>query len=227
MEAARHISEEARIVLTTLRTGPPDIAHGLLVQNLVNLRLAIKAQTVIPITKPSEQIKSPPVQEETQGSSYVQPFLDVILNPRAAGPHTLVALRSLYRLLKRRSIILSHGIDYQVNADMANLMRGILACRFEQTDVGNDEAVEMAIADLLSLIIELDEQREMDPNILMDGFNTVFVTRNTFVHSPALCYHFEQVLGVFVTEMFGSIHKGNSASGCKMILQFLVSQLYP
>lgn len=225
MEAARHISEEARIVLTTLRTGPPDIAHGLLVQNLVNLRLVIKAQTVIPITKPSEQIKPPPVQEEIQGSSYVQPFLDVILNPRAAGPHTLVALRSLYRLLKRRSIILSHGIDYQVNADMANLMRGILACRFEQTDVGNDEAVEMAIADLLSLIIELDEQREMDPNILMDGFNTVFVTRNTFVHSPALCYHFEQVLGVFVTEMFGSVHKGNSASGCKMILQFLVSQL--
>ena len=205
MEAARHISEEARIVLTTLRTGPPDIAHGLLVQNLVNLRLAIK-------------------HAGSKKESYVQPFLDVILNPRAAGPHTLIALRSLYRLLSRKSLVLSSE-DGGSSAEMTNLMRGILACRFEQTDVGNDEAVEMAIADLLSLIISLDEVRAMDPNIIMEGFNTVFVTRNTFVHSPALCYHFEQVLGAFVRHLFGSIHVGQSAPACRMILEFLVSQL--
>ena len=205
MEAARHISEEARIVLTTLRTGPPDIAHGLLVQNLVNLRLSIK-------------------HAGSKKESYVQPFLDVILNPRAAGPHTLIALRSLYRLLSRKSLVLSSE-DGGSSAEMTNLMRGILACRFEQTDVGNDEAVEMAIADLLSLIISLDEVRAMDPNIIMEGFNTVFVTRNTFVHSPALCYHFEEVLGAFVTHLFGSIHVGQSAPACRMILKFLVSQL--
>eukprot|EP00554_Chaetoceros_debilis_P014618 CAMPEP_0194126666 /NCGR_PEP_ID=MMETSP0150-20130528/60105_1 /TAXON_ID=122233 /ORGANISM="Chaetoceros debilis, Strain MM31A-1" /LENGTH=1558 /DNA_ID=CAMNT_0038820539 /DNA_START=463 /DNA_END=5139 /DNA_ORIENTATION=- len=85
------------------------------------------------------------------------------------------------------------------------LMQSILACRFEQTDVGNDEAVEMAIADIIALIISLDHSREMSAKIVMEGFNTVFVTRNTFVHSPALCYHFEEVLGVFCTEVFGGI----------------------
>ena len=204
MEAARHISEEARIVLTTLRTGPPDVAHGPLVQNLINLRLAIK--------------------QGSKNESYAQPFLDVILNPRAAGPHTLIALRSLHRLLDRKSFILSDK-NQGVSTEMSNLMRGILACRFEQTDVGNDEAVEMAIADLLNLIISLDDLVEMDPNIIMEGFNTVFVTRNTFVHSPALCYHFEEVLGAFVRHLFGSIHVGNSASVCRMILEFLLGQL--
>ena len=204
MEAAQHISEEARIVLTTLRTGPPDIAHGLLVQNLVSLRLAIK--------------------QESKKESFVQPFLDVILNPRAAGPHTLISLRSLYRLLSRKSLELSSK-DVGGSVEMTNLMRGILGCRFEQTDVGNDEAVEMAIADLLSLVVRLDKKREMDPNIILEGFNTVFVTRNTFVHSPALCYHFEEVLGTFVRHLFESIHIGQSAPACRMILDFLVSQL--
>jgi len=204
MEARRHISEEARIVLTTLRTGPPDIAHGLLVQNLASLRLAIK--------------------QGSKKEAYVQPFIDVIMNPRAAGPHTLIALRSTFRLLSRNSFVLSNE-DAGGSVEMTNLMRGILACRFEQTDVGNDEAVEMAIADLLSLIIQLDDNREMDPNIIMEGFNTVFVTRNTFVHSPALCYHFEEVLGAFVRHLFESIHIGQSASACRLILEFLVSQL--
>lgn len=201
---ARHLSEEARIVLTSLRTGPPHVAHGPLVQNLINLRLAIK--------------------KGSKKEPYAQPFLDVILNPRAAGPHTLIALRSLYRLLQRKSLVLSNKNE-GLFTEMTNLMRGILACRFEQTDVGNDEAVEMAIADLLSLVISLDQNREMDPNILMEGFNTVFVTRNTFVHSPALCYHFEVVLGAFVSHLFGSIHVGKSASCCRMILEFLVNQL--
>ena len=201
---ARHISEEARILLTTLRTGPPHVAHGPLVQNLVNLRLAIK--------------------QESKKESYAQPFLNVILNPRAAGPHTLIALRCLYRLLDRKSLILSCQ-NQGISTEMTNLMRGILACRFEQTDVGNDEAVEMAIADILSLLISLDDKREMDPNVIMEGFNTVFVTRNTFVHSPALCYHFEEVLGTFVNHLFESIHVGKSATCCRMILNFLVGQL--
>lgn len=201
---ARHLSEEARIVLTSLRTGPPHLAHGPLVQNLVKLRIAIK--------------------QGSKKTAYAQPFLDVILNPRAAGPHTLIALRSLYRLFQRESLKLSDKNDGNFT-EMTNLMQGILACRFEQTDVGNDEAVEMAIADLLSLIISLDIDRKMDPNILMEGFNTVFVTRNTFVHSPALCYHFEEVLGAFVSHLFGSIHVGKSAACCRMILEFLVNQL--
>jgi hypothetical protein len=204
MEAARHISEEARILLTSLRIGPPDIAHGSLVQSLINLRLSIK--------------------QGSQKQCYVLPFLDVIRDPRAAGPHTLAALRSVHRLLDRKSVQLSNQ-DEGYSVAMSNLMEGVLACRFEQTDVGNDEAVEMAIADLLSLIISLDEKREMDPVIIMEGFNTVFVTRNTFVHSPALCYHFEEVLGAFVRHLFGSIHIGKSAPACRMILDFLVNQL--
>mmetsp|Transcript_8264 Transcript_8264/g.15570 ORF Transcript_8264/g.15570 Transcript_8264/m.15570 type:complete len:1619 (-) Transcript_8264:17-4873(-) len=217
MEAARHISEEARILLTSLRTGPPDIAHGTLVQNLINLRHSVKQQD------PSSSSSSSSSTLKKQ-CCYVLPFLDVIRDPRAAGPHTLTALRSLYRLLDRKSVQLSNQ-DEGYSVAMSNLMEGVLACRFEQTDVGNDEAVEMAIADLLSLVIGLDEQREMDPVIIMEGFNTVFVTRNTFVHSPALCYHFEEVLGAFVRHLFGSIHVGKSAAACRMILDFLVNQL--
>ena len=36
---------------------------------------------------------------------YATPFLNVIVDPRAAGPHTLAALRGLYRLLERGSVV--------------------------------------------------------------------------------------------------------------------------
>ena len=212
---------------------------------------------------------------------YAQPFLDIILDPRAAGPHTLIALRSLHRLVSRQSLTLTSKstsgtknnnntqtktFDYhhtekerqpsssttttttsaasilsplpimnqiQFQAEMEPLMRGILECRFEQTDAGADEAVEMAIADLLSLIVSLDTNRQMNSEVIMEAFNTVFVTRNTFVHSPALCYHFEQVLDGMIRDLFCNLHVARKnynildhcAMACKLIMEFLVSQL--
>jgi hypothetical protein len=101
---------------------------------------------------------------------YASPFLAVIIDPRAAGPHTLVALRALHRLLKNGNIVQlcsdgdrysfggggTVGGDYPFTTNLESIALGVLSCRFEQTDAGADEAVEMAIADLLGLIVEYD-----------------------------------------------------------------------
>lgn len=151
------------------------------------------------------------------------PFLAVVMDPRAAGPHTLVALRALYRLLEQGSLVQPSAASHGFTASFEPLMRGVLACKFEQTDAGADEAVEMAIADLLALLVSLDH-RSIPPETLMDAFNTVFVTRNTFVHSPALCYHFEDVLSSMVVPVFGDLETSRE-DAARLILEFLVNQL--
>lgn len=230
MDKARHISEESRILLTSLRNGSPSIARGKLAQNLSHLRSILFQQnrTQIPMS-----FQYP----------YILPFLDVIIDPGVAGPQTLVALRCIHRMLSQKTIVLSvsqedenrsnseedHCLENRNNPlyfDMAHIVRNILDCRFEQTDQGNDEAVEMAIADLLSLVLTLDISHQMEPDLLMELFNTVFVTRNTFLHSPSLCYHFEQVLQSFVQSIFTNIHiHSQAAHGSIIILDFLISQL--
>jgi hypothetical protein len=188
------------------------------------------------------------------------------------------------------------------------IARGVLACRFEQTDAGADEAVEMAIADLLKLLVELDaagaraaeaallrqvfltvrerqtQQLQLDDgtsklsfeapekvandqdvpqrssarsmisvqrlpsSVVMEAFQVVFVTRLTFVrdggghHSPALSFHFEQVLMRIVHVVFGvedaqstlksSVSNSLSSrissrhlTGGRKILQFLIDSL--
>jgi len=341
MEAARHICEEARNVLSSLRSGPPNIARGDLAQSLRDLRKVVKSkfldvplslsdggfnpvddessakvrkihagndetqQIVEPnqltlvsdlperviadekeknsdenISTGSEVIidyppPPPPVSSslgthptDTPLSKQVEPFafpfLGVILDPRAAGPHTLVALRSIHRLMERKTFLvhpptlpsLAKGegrmpagslpssdffhppVEQYFIITLEPLVRGVLECRFEQTDAGADEAVEMAIADLLSLMVTLDygSQHEVarknliEPETLMEAFNTVFVTRNTFVHSPALCYHFEEVLISIVSAVFGKLCNSSTETSAvtttaQLIMEFLVNQL--
>ena len=283
LEAARHLCQEARAVLTSLRSGPPAVARGDLAQDLVDLRAVVKLhldtnqppetfpdKMPMTIQQDSPVIPDPPTQptsEEDDGAVIVQmttcppespmptskicnfsvdrsprgsprnerrslspenvgifarPFLSVVMDPRAAGPHTLVALRALFRLLARGSLVKPSSTDHGYHVSLEPLMKGVLACKFEQTDAGADEAVEMAIADLLALLVSID-QRSFLPATLMEAFNTVFVTRNTFVHSPALCYHFEDVLASMVLSSFQDIHSNDDAA-C-LILEFLVNQL--
>lgn len=103
--------------------------------------------------------------------------------------------------------IAQQQIAYETSLE--SIARGVLACRFEQTDAGADEAVEMAIADLLQLLVELDAAsvlsteaamlKRLPSSVIMEAFHVVFITRHTFVrdggghHSPALSFHFEQV----------------------------------
>lgn len=260
-EAARHICEEARVVLCSLRCGPPSVARGELAHDLQDLRVHVRGHYLEASLSGSVGLEAHQEDEQQQSSKamesdtsfldapqsppqkrgtlctpnsrsaseattdplaspesvslidvgpFARPFLAVVVDPRAAGPHTLVALRSLFRLLSNNSF---NGFPIQLEA----LMKGVLQCKFEQTDAGADEAVEMAIADLLALLVTLDSH---DPDTIMDAFNTIFVTRNTFVHSPALCYHFEVVLGTLVDSVFK--RKDSSA---KLILEFLVNQL--
>jgi len=320
-EAARHICEEVRVVLSSLRGGPPDVAYGDLASNLRDLRNKVRTRfldntfvsnpavseqefplkendlssdisaTVTLTTKSTttntigindehSSIAAPEI-DNSQSSldrvtnidannndgdvgPYANPFLSVIKDPRAAGPHTLVALRALHRLLERGSLVPVYphvevtqdywcGTEHIVPLD--TLMVGVLQCKFELTDAGADEAVEMAIADLLSLLVAIDANYDggkvlnsnfrhglIRPETFMDAFNTVFVTRNTFVHSPALCYHFEDVLKGMVGAAFckkwrranstESNNEGSNTNNSKpqrsaaqLIFEFLVQQL--
>eukprot|EP00579_Thalassiosira_antarctica_P012680 CAMPEP_0201921956 /NCGR_PEP_ID=MMETSP0903-20130614/10133_1 /ASSEMBLY_ACC=CAM_ASM_000552 /TAXON_ID=420261 /ORGANISM="Thalassiosira antarctica, Strain CCMP982" /LENGTH=2026 /DNA_ID=CAMNT_0048459001 /DNA_START=149 /DNA_END=6229 /DNA_ORIENTATION=+ len=267
-------------------------------------------------------------QQPLDPGPYATPFLAVIVDPRAAGPHTLVALRALHRLLERGSIVqLTRGGSNTTKPDSSTaspkqasssfvhettlepIARGVLACRFEQTDAGADEAVEMAIADLLKLLVELDaagaraaeaallrqvyankaqkraaelqqqsqsqqqqtqtttsnqnntrsnnnsnnKQRpttgtmiriqRLPSSILMESFHAVYVTRHTFVrdggghHSPALSFHFEQVLLRMIHCVFGGEDAQSSlskkggmmssrhVSAARKILEFLIDSM--
>ena len=326
LEASRHLCEETRVVLTSLRGGPPNVARGDLAQDLIDLRYTVKSvvsadmlalaadannsgadgmpqsdanepqyaaplsplasagleplgavsvssgltggstnaiaepaasptQTESPreiedrseegsstVFVESPQGQQPPpapplephreaapfpvVHEHQDAGPYARPFLAVVMDPRAAGPHTLVALRALHRLLERGSLKAMGGSatsQPSFGVAMEPLTRGVLNCKFEQTDAGADEAVEMAIADLLALMVTID-RRSIQIETLMDAFNTVFVTRNTFVHSPALCYHFEDVLSTIVRTVFEDLDGLNDPAG-RLILEFLVNQL--
>jgi hypothetical protein len=194
VEASRHACQEARFVLTSLRGGPPPVARGELAQDLFDLRQRLGNGVLI--------------------EDAARPFLQVIMDPRAAGPHTLVALRAMQRLLSAKSLD-----TFQV--PLERCMQGVLSCKFEQTDAAADEAVEMAIADVLCLIVMKDTEATIRDATLMDAFHTVFVTRNTFVHSPALCYHFEDVLQQMVYAIFSRRQK----EACRLLMEFLVNQL--
>ena len=262
-------------------------------QLLNNNRRTTPSSTVPPMPSPTNNNMNDP-------GPYARPFLAVIVDPRAAGPHTLAALNSLYRLLESGSIVqLTKG--YNQNDDQSHfettleaIAQGVLACRFEQTDAHADEAVEMAIADLLRLLVELDAcgakygemlvlrqlamvkkgrelvlRQQKNENgegkktfeapsskkasnsnapkvrvlrlpsaVLMEAFHSVFVTRHTFVHSssghhsPALAFHFEQVLIKMIHCVFGGEDNGKvkkissrHSSAARQILGFLIDQL--
>ena len=146
---------------------------------------------------------------------FARPFLAVVMDPRAAGPHTLAALRALHRLL------LQNTFQYHFAADRQAMLKGVLLCKFEQTDAGADEAVELAICSLLTLLVELDSTpATFSPLLLLDAFSTVFTTRNTLLHSPALMLHFDKLLATLCQVIFS---RKDHAS--KLVMEFLTSIL--
>lgn len=307
--ACRHLCQEARTVLTSLRSGPPHVARGDLAQDFMDLRslmerivggasvpptdggvaavaldggggvdaanpnnsspqnfngdstttslstdnpeaMALAAgpeEQDAPLSSPQKNapsLQSAAVDPSTNIATmhtnnqnpYARPFLQVIMDPRAAGPHTLVTLRAVQRLLEAGTFLLRPHSLFGVSAP--ELCVGILACKFEQTDAAIDEAVEMAIADVLQLIVSLTEtatnrqddipqqqpQKQRLPSVMvMDAFNTVFVTRHTFVQSPAMAYHFEDVLNKMVATVFSNHNNNNTTQ--VLLLSFLVNQL--
>jgi len=234
VDSSRQLCQEARVVLTSLRGGPPHIARGELAQDLMELRdripmdlerhlnstNAISATTSedIPAAEKkdgdeSADVAPSPLSEATVTTSFhasmdfSRPFLAVVTDPRASGPHTAVALQSIRRLLQYGSLPANE-----------HMTRGVLACKFEQTNAGQDEAVEMAIADVLNLLLQIGA-RQMDPRTIHEALHTVFVTRSTFVNSPALVYHLEDVL----VDMVGACQQTPQAT--RVVLEFLVHQL--
>lgn len=200
--AARHICQEARFVLTSLRGGPPLVARGELAQDLFDLRTKLETTT------------THVANANTDVLLVARPFLQVVMDPRASGPHTLVALRAIHRLLSQRS--------FQVfGVSLEQCLQGVLSCQFEQTNVAADEAVEMVLANCLGLLIELDTDKNIPDATCMDAVHTVFVTRSTFGHSPALSCHLEDVLQRMVATIFAK----RQTQACRLILEFLVNQL--
>ncbi|KAL7574859.1 hypothetical protein ACA910_010694 [Epithemia clementina (nom. ined.)] len=259
VEAARLLCQEARIVLTSLRGGPPHIARGELAQDLMELRDRIpldlerhlqntssisnnnnnnnnnNRSTTESEEKLSDEHEDPLPQQNLPlvvdpsflrpSMDYSRPFLAVVTDPRASGPHTAVALQSIRRLLQRNVLPVNEHVT-----------RGILGCKFEQTNAAQDEAVEMAIADVLCLLLQMGggggagggssssscnhESNSLEPQIIQEAFHTVFVTRNTFLHnSPALGYHLDDVLVQMVQACHGNV------PATRVILEFILHQL--
>ena len=168
VEAARHVCQEARLVLTSLRGGPPPVARGELAQDLMELRDRLQTSSMIPSATeeaaevpgavtatppPPPQAALPsPTEDSIVMDEYSQPFLQVVMDPRAAGPQTLVALQAVDRLLAQGS--LANLLIHQTPPLWEGVAQGVLSCKFEQTDAAQDEAVEMAIATVLFRIVQ-------------------------------------------------------------------------
>ena len=70
----------------------------------------------------------------------------------------------------------------------------------------------------------------MKATTLHEAFHTVLITRNTFVHSPALCYHFEDVLATIMSAVFSPKEANGPAKphllhARPLMLEFVVNQL--
>ena len=287
-EATRHLCEEASGLLSSLRSGPPAVARGDLVENLRVLRLHFKKQHLSLASSPSPE-PAPTLKADDDDDNdneedndnknsdnsinddetnsirgddddlvhleLVQPFLAVITDPSASGRHTLTALRAVHRLLERGSLVSLVRFEACHKLSLDVIARGVLACVFEQTDVAGDEAVEMALADLLGFVVVLDSAKlrsipiggnkddfnlsskynnydfilPLQSQTRMEAFTTVFVARNTFIHSPALCYHVEGVLQNMITATFRdsiSPHRTSAIEdAARTMLEFLTQQL--
>ena len=100
--AARHVCQEARLVLTSLRGGPPPVARGELAQDLMELRdrLQTSSAVLLPVEETTEAVPTtttpappstpPPLETpsttptSTEDSivmdEYSQPFLQVVMD---------------------------------------------------------------------------------------------------------------------------------------------------
>jgi hypothetical protein len=64
------------------------------------------------------------------------------------------------------------------------------------------------------------DSKSYPPLLLLDAFSTVFVTRNTLVHSPALLLHFDKILAKICHAVFT---RKDHAS--KLVMEFLTNFL--
>ena len=191
------------------------------------------------------------------GNPYIRPWLRVITDPRASGIHTLAALRSLQRLMEEESLptlrpysttntpaaiptTTTNTLSY-FSVPAQELCLHILGCKFEQTNPMYDEAVEMAIANVLRSIFLYYYYNgqssslslyEIPATVVLDAVNTIFVTRHTFLHtSTALTDHLEDVLHQIIVRLFADHTDDdqdddkNENSPATFVLEFLVHQL--
>ena len=167
-----------------------------------------------PLVPPQPQ---PTIEDSILMDEYSQPFLQVVMDPRAAGPQTLVALQAMDRLLAQGSLAIL--LVHQSPPLWEGVAQGVLSCKFEQTDAAQDEAVEMAIATVLFRVVQT-QFRTLQPNTIQEAFHSVFTTRQTFSRAAALSLHFESILHQFVHVIFH--HKLTARTAC---LEFLIHQL--
>lgn len=244
VEGARHVCQEARLVLTSLRGGPPAVARGELAQDLMELRdrlqtngSIIGTNNNIPVgedssssaahaaamanvpatsTPPPAHAVPPLVEDSIVMDEYSQPFLQVVMDPRAAGPQTLVALQAVDRLLEKGSLA---AVLCQSPPLWEGVAQGVLSCKFEQTDAAQDEAVEMAIATVLFRVVQT-QYAHLKARTIQEAFHSIFVTRQTFAHAAALSLHFQSILQQFVKLVFEK-----KLEARQLCLEYLIHQL--
>ena len=86
-------------------------------------------------------------------ADYIAPFVDLITSPEAPGPITGAALVTVDRLLRE-------GVVEDVD-DLALVLRGVLACRFEQSDAVEDEKVLATMFGVLESASDLPMIRQI------------------------------------------------------------------
>ena len=225
----RWVSQEGRRLLTSLRNGPPHIARGELAQDIMDLRdqLVHIVSSCSSTAHSHASSSATPLNDELFCKlMWWRPFVNVVTDPRAAGPHTLVALRAIHRLLSL-SAAASSCVTLLPPIFRTDVMQGILNCQFEQTDAAADEAVELAIADVLGFLLQMDGGSTVSTDLWMEGWNTLFLTQTSFLpHSPALAYHAEELLNdvIQTTMKEARKHKKNDHR-LPRLMQFLVHHL--
>jgi hypothetical protein len=129
------------------------------------------------------------------------------------------------------------------NAVLASIVKAVLTCQFEQTDAGADEAVEMAVAEVLGQVVALlpslglpetvdPRHAAITPETLAEIFHAVFVTRTSsaLANSPALVLRLEDILLQMTQHVFRPGSPPNEATAtpnrkvwlgrCQAVLEF-------
>jgi hypothetical protein len=91
-------------------------------------------------------------------ADYIAPFVDLITSPETPGPITGAALMAVDRLL--REGVVEH------EEDLAIVLRGVLACRFEQCDAAEDEKVLATMFGVLESASDLTLIRRVPASLI-------------------------------------------------------------
>ena len=198
------ILEEASRCLTSLRNTA--LSKSPLTFSLSKLRLHLHSRHTTP--------------SHVQPLDVISPFLSIIKDPLASALPTLTSLSSLLSLLNTNTLGTPSSLPSHYDPTnpsncrfcLPALLDGVLGCKFEQTDRDDDEVVEKLLASLIVLIVTkcVSTQAPSHSKLLttaqfLAGFQSIYITNNSFVHSKLLCCNAESSLFAIGSVVFSTL----------------------